>query len=74
MSDKTEIQIGPGFWGSLTIVFVIFKLLGTIEWPWGYVFLPFFIPLAIYLLILIIAGIIYLVSWAICSMPYKRWR
>ena len=51
---------GIGLAGILTIIFVIFKLLGKITWSWWWVFAPLWIPLCLALIIfvIIIAGII----------------
>ena len=40
-----------GFTEILTIVFVVLKALGKIDWPWIYVFLPEIIAGGIYILI-----------------------
>ncbi len=57
---KTSISIGLG--SILGIVFLVLKLVGIIAWPWIWVLAPFWIGLALYLVILIImlifAGII----------------
>lgn len=34
-----------GFGGLLTIIFVIFKILGYLDWSWWLVFLPYIIQL-----------------------------
>lgn len=47
-----------GFLNSLTIVFVIAKLFGVIDWSW----LLVFSPTIVYLFIAIIMFIIYIVS------------
>lgn len=55
MSKETKnIQIGPGFAGTLTIVFIALKLLGYITWPWIWVLAPMWVGLVIGLTILLI--------------------
>jgi hypothetical protein len=36
---------GIGFFGLLTIVFIVLKLTGYISWSWFWVLAPFFAPL-----------------------------
>jgi hypothetical protein len=46
---------GIGFFGMLTILFIGLKLAGLIAWPWVYVLLPMWLPLAILLAIFVVA-------------------
>ena len=39
--------------GVLQIIFIVLKLIGVIDWGWGYVLLPTLIPLGFGLIILI---------------------
>jgi len=52
---------GIGFAGLLTIVFITLKLCGVITWPWLWVLSPIWISLALLILIIAIAGGIYLI-------------
>ena len=55
MSAETSSG-GIGFFGLLTIVFIVLKLTGVIAWSWWWVLAPFWIPAAfVAALILIIA-------------------
>lgn len=51
MATKTEtVQVGGGgigFMGLLTIVFIVLKLTGVINWSWLWVLAPLWIPWAI---------------------------
>ena len=47
-----KIQIG--FLGALTLIFVVMKLLGHIDWSWWLVFLPSLIGLGIGLIVLLV--------------------
>jgi len=38
---------GVGFCGLLAIAFIVLKLTGVIDWGWGWVLSPLWIPLAI---------------------------
>lgn len=46
----------------LGVLFVGLKLTGFINWPWVWVLAPFWIPLIVALVVLAIAGIIYLIT------------
>ncbi len=61
-SSSSSSSGGIGFFGLLTIVFIILKLCGVIAWPWMWVTAPFWIPLAIVLGLLVIAGLFLLVT------------
>ncbi len=47
-----------GFLGLLTLVFVIAKLMGVINWSWYLVFLPMYILPAIFIAVLVIGLVI----------------
>lgn len=49
---------GVGFFGALTLIFIVLKLCGVIHWGWLWVLAPLWIPIAILLLVLIIILII----------------
>jgi hypothetical protein len=55
---NTTITIGPGFVGLLTLIFVVAKLWGKIDWSWWWVFSPLWISGLLILAILIVALII----------------
>ena len=44
-----------GFMETLTIVFIVLKLIGVINWSWWLVLLPELIMIALYIVIFIIA-------------------
>lgn len=48
---------GIGFCGLLAIVFITLKLTGVIGWSWVWVLSPLWIPLAVVVAVLIIAGV-----------------
>lgn len=43
---------GIGFFGVLTIVFIILKLTGSIDWSWWYVLAPIWVPFGLILVII----------------------
>lgn len=51
---------GIGFTGVLTIVFVVLKLVGVIDWRWIWVLSPLWIGISI---VILIVGIVSLFSW-----------
>ena len=56
MSDKNvSVQVGPNFFGLLTIVFIVLKLTGYISWSWWWVLAPLWGGVALVLVILAIA-------------------
>lgn len=50
---------GIGFCGLLTIVFIVLKLIGVIDWPWIWVISPIWISLLLYLFILLVVIIFF---------------
>lgn len=46
----------------LFLVFLVLKLTHVINWSWWWVFAPFWIPLAVVIVILLISFIAYLLS------------
>ena len=53
-----SISIGGGFTGLLTIVFIVLKLCGVIDWSWVWVLSPLWISVALFLVITIIVLIV----------------
>ena len=67
MADmKVETSGGIGVIGLLGVAFVILKLCSVIDWPWIWVLSPFWIPVGIFVAVLIIAGLLYL-GITVCS-------
>lgn len=68
-NKKVQVQSsgGIGFLGLLTIVFIVLKLIDVINWSWIWVLAPVWIPLALTLGILILAGIVG------CIIKLVRW-
>ena len=58
MSEKNNSKkCGIGFVGLLTILFIALKLLDKISWSWVWVLSPLWIPIAISIILIIIAFI-----------------
>ena len=60
MSTTRTIQIGV--FQILTIVFVVLKLTEEIDWPWKWVLSPIWIPYALWAVVLLVAGFIWLLA------------
>ena len=45
---------GIGFFGLLTIVFIVLKLIGVINWSWFWVLFPFFVPVLFVILFFVV--------------------
>lgn len=61
-TSSSSSSHGIGFFGLLTIVFVIFKLLGKIDWPWFWVLFPAILGTTIGIIVLIVVFILFI--WA----------
>ena len=48
---------GIGFCGVLAIVFIVLKLLGVIKWSWLWVLSPIWLPMAVFLIFVVVAFI-----------------
>lgn len=51
MSSKKEISINPSFPSLLTLVFVVMKCMGYIDWSWWLVFSPILITIGLAVII-----------------------
>ena len=56
--ESKKSSNGIGFCSILTIVFIVLKLTGVIDWKWVWVIAPTWIPLAIVIVCLVILGIV----------------
>ena len=70
MSDENgnKIQIGGtgiGILTTLTIIFVVLKLVGVIDWSWWWVLAPTWIPCAVCCPIVIVIGAILLIVYLV---------
>ena len=58
-----KIEIGGGFIGTLTIVFVILKALGYLTWTWWWVFSPLWISALVIIVGILLFLLLLLVVW-----------
>ncbi len=54
-NDSKSKSDGIGFFGALTLIFIILKLCGIINWSWIWVLAPSWIPIILVIVIIIIA-------------------
>ena len=55
--EKQVIYKGPDVLGLLGVAFIVLKLVGVIDWSWWLVTLPFYGPVILLIIILIIVGL-----------------
>ena len=53
-NKNVNIRLGGNFFTTLGLIFIVLKLLDVITWSWLWVLSPFWIPLGILLVILLI--------------------
>lgn len=58
MANDVKVNGGIGFAGLLTIVFIVLKLTKVIDWSWWWVTCPLWIPVAIFVVLVIIVLLI----------------
>lgn len=58
MANDVKASGGIGFGGLLTIVFIVLKLTKVIDWSWWWVTCPLWIPIAIFVVLVIIVLLI----------------
>jgi len=64
MSNNTSSSSsgGIGFTGLLTIVFIVLKLTGYIDWSWWWVLSPLWVGLALLVLVFLILALFTLIK------------
>ena len=58
MENEVKASGGIGFGGLLTIVFIVLKLTKVIDWSWWWVTCPLWIPVALFVVLVIIVLLI----------------
>ena len=64
MSDNKKGSDGVGFLGLLLLAFIVLKLLGFITWSWVWVLSPFWIPVAISLVVVVLVLVVQAIKGA----------
>lgn len=59
MSQSSSSSGGVGVTGLLGVAFVVLKLTNVITWPWLWVLAPFWIPLGLLLIFLLIVVMVW---------------
>jgi hypothetical protein len=57
-NNNNNVSGGVSFLGLLTIVFIVLKLVGVINWSWVWVLSPIWLSFLLGLVIIIVAAII----------------
>jgi hypothetical protein len=60
--SSSSSSSGIGFSGLLTIVFIVLKLIGKIDWSWWWVLSPLWIGAAVALAVITVAVILWRVT------------
>lgn len=63
---------GIGFTGLLTIVFIVLKLCGVIDWSWWWVLSPLWISAGLVVAVLLFIGLIALIGHIIQKRTHKK--
>jgi hypothetical protein len=64
MENKTTVSFsGCGLGTLLTVVFLVLKLCGVIDWAWIFVFLPIIISVGLAILVWLVIGIVAIVLY-----------
>ena len=53
-SNNNSSSAGIGFWGLLTIAFIVLKLTKTIAWSWWWVLAPIWVPGAFAIIVFVV--------------------
>lgn len=56
--NKTTVSGGVSVLGLLGVAFVVLKLCKVINWSWWWVTAPFWIPLGVIMLLVVLVGIL----------------
>ena len=62
-SRSSTSTAGIGFPGLLTIAFIVLKLVGVIDWSWVWVLAPAWISVALVVIILLVALLVYCIKF-----------
>jgi hypothetical protein len=68
MSNNSAMQVGPGFPTLLFITFLVLKLCHVIDWSWWFVTAPLWVPIGLFLAVLLIVVIIWSLAMVIAAI------
>jgi hypothetical protein len=63
---------GIGFFGLLTVLFIGLKLTGYVAWSWWWVLAPLWLPISIFLGILLVGAIVSAIVLGVISLFTKK--
>jgi membrane protein YdbS with pleckstrin-like domain len=63
MSDNKNASGGASFSGLLLLAFIVLKLCNVIHWSWLWVLSPFWIPVSICMVLLLVIGVFRFLEW-----------
>ncbi len=58
MSTKSTSSSGIGFFGLLTVAFIVMKVAGIISWSWWWVLAPLWMPFTIVVGVCLVAALV----------------
>lgn len=70
-NNNSTASGGLGLGGVLTVIFIVLKLCGLINWSWWWVLSPIWISIGLAVVIIFVA---FIVSTIICWIEARRWR
>lgn len=61
--SKTSSSSGIGFIGLLQILFIALKLTGNVNWSWGLVLAPMWVPIALFVVVFLFTHLVLGKKW-----------
>lgn len=73
-NNKSSGSSGGIFWTLLAVAFIVLKVTHLIDWPWGWVLAPIWIPTGIVLAAIVVVLIVVLAKETIRSLERRNRR
>ena len=70
--DSANVSGGIGFCGLLAIVLITLKLMDIIDWSWPLVLAPLWVPVVVFVIILIISVLAIIIHSHYKNCKFKR--
>ena len=74
METKTVTITFEGFNSLLFITFLVLKLCGVINWSWGWVTAPLWMPIALIAAVLLVIGLVFFIIWLVNVCREKHYE
>jgi hypothetical protein len=71
-NSSSSSSSGIGFAGLLTVAFIVLKLCGVIDWSWGWVLAPLWIPTVLILTVFMLAGLGFILRSSVAEHRRRR--